>query len=160
MKKWTPLVLAFVALLCSSACGEPYAVKRRAETAIEQSLLRFHTQLNGEQYAEIYNQAHESLRREVGEADFTARLVEARKQSGMFKTDNPIVIVNDNLLRDLSRPFRQSERVSHIETTGCEAGVAFEKFDWIVKNDEAKLAGYQFKEAGKNFVFGISGPRR
>jgi hypothetical protein len=127
--------------LVGSACS--YEETRKTEIAVEQSVDKFHDQLNREQYHEIYEQSDAELRSRMTEAEFTGQLLNAHEQMGTI-TNKASVLIDDSFGRAFRRAFSGVERISHGELASSDVAFANERFVWAVENDLPRLVSYEF----------------
>jgi len=133
-----------VLLLCTSCSS--YEEQRKVEIALTESLNRFHEQLNNERYGEIYAQADPRLRARIDEATFTAQLRNAHDQMGTLSRPSK-VLLSSRAWNDLewSRILGREQRVIDADSPNSDLINATERFEWIIENDEPKLAWYEFR---------------
>ena len=143
--------LVFLVLCCACSSAGSY----EHEPAIEKSLDEFHARLNEEQYQTIYAEADPHLRNQIGEEEFTKRLAEARGRTGEID-GKANVILKSGVGRKLRKLFSDRENISHFEITKCEAGSAYERFEWSLADGTARLRDYELRqilERGKFYSF-------
>jgi hypothetical protein len=129
-------------LVGSASCS--YESKVKTESAVEQSIDRFHDQLNQQQYHEIYAESDPELRSRITETEFTARLLNAHNQLGTV-TSKASVMIDDSFWRGLKRAFSGGrERVTHWNFATGDEILANENFVWAVENDLPRLVTYEF----------------
>ena len=143
--KFLPYVFILVALGGCASCA--YDEKRKVETVLEQSVDRFHDQLNRQEYHDIYSQSDRTLQSRISEIEFTNQLNNAHDQLGTI-SGKAIVIIDDNVWRDmhLRRVFgSKRQSFTHHETAGSDLVYAIEKFVWAIDNDQPRLTAYEFR---------------
>ena len=142
MRFWS-LIFLMLVLVGSAACS--YEEKVKTESAVEQSVDRFHDQLNQQQYHGIYEESHTELRSRVTEIEFTAQLVNAHEQLGTI-TGKASVIIDDGFWRAFKRVFSGGrERVIHGNFASSDEVLAHERFVWAVENDAPRLISYELQ---------------
>ena len=144
MKFWRYLWM-LLALLVISSCGS-YEEQKRVETALEQSVNRFHEELNNEQFHDIYSQADAKLQKGIDETEFTVQLKSAHDQLGRI-SGKAIVLLTSRAWSALSwaRTFGREQNVSDVVTPNSELVNATERFGWKIENDQPKLTSYEFR---------------
>jgi hypothetical protein len=135
-------VFTFLRLaLAGSACS--YEAKRKTETAVEQSVDKFHDQLNQQQYHHIYEQSDAELRSRMTEAEFTGQLLNAHEQMGAI-TSKASVHIEDSVGRAFRRALSGGwEKVNHGGFVFSDVVVARERFIWAVENDSPRLVSFE-----------------
>ena len=143
MRIWHLWIL--LGLLMSAACSS-YEEQRKVESALAQSVNRFHEQLNNEEFNDIYSEADPSLRNRIDEATFTSQLKSAHDQLGKVSARKTFLL-SSRAWSDLqwARTFGREQRVSHREMPDSELIQASEIFEWKIENDQPKLASYEFR---------------
>lgn len=143
--KTLSLCLILFSLLCCASCS--YEEKRKLETVLEQSVDKFHQQLNDDQYHDIYAQADAELQNRISEADFTAQLNEAHARLSTTSGKSN-VILDESFWRGLRKSFGvRREKITHVEmTTGSDRILGIERFEWAVQDNQPKLVSYNLQE--------------
>jgi len=124
-----------------TACSA--SVERIASGGID----KFHSQLNDESYKEIYAQADTEFQHSVSEADFIQRLREVRQKHGSASQNYfPKRTIFQQLIGGWQFGFNQPEEKTTMEVFSTyEHGVAIERFEWTVKDGQAKLVDYKYR---------------
>lgn len=136
-------VVALLVLVGCSSCS--YEAKRKTETSVEQAVVKFHEQLNNEQYQTMYAEADADLRNKVTESEFIAHLKDAHEQLGTSSA-KAYVFIDDSIWRAFRKTFvTNREIVSHVNVPASELIIANERFTWAVENDQPKLVSYHFQ---------------
>ena len=135
-------VLAF--LLSLSACA--FDENRSIEKILAKSMSRIHQQFNEERFQEIYAEADEELRKRVKEEDFVTQLRQSHQEVGKLEGTD-FVSIEDTLWDGLKRTagFKRLKFPSVSLTVGKEFLVR-EKFEWVVKDEQARLTFYEIKQ--------------
>ncbi|HEV7683022.1 MAG TPA: hypothetical protein VGO68_12915 [Pyrinomonadaceae bacterium] len=156
MRLYIVLMIGLV-LVGGSACS-PLATQK-TETAVEQSIEKFHAQVNAESYAEVYEQADPALRSRVSLEDFTTQLRDVHEQVGPISA-KAHVYIDDGVRRAIRRTLNGGwEQVAYGTFLGNEKIIAQEKFTWTVQKDQPMLASYEFRRlCYKPCSIGIVGP--
>jgi len=94
------LILLTLVLVGSASCS--YEAKRSTETAVEQSVDKFHDQINQQQYHDIYAESDAELRSRITEVEFTRQLLSAHEQMGTI-TSKARVHIDGGVGRALRR---------------------------------------------------------
>lgn len=139
------LLFTVVGFLLFTACAS-YEDQKKIETVVQQSVDRFHEQLNAEHYHEIYSSADASLQQRVDENVFTSQLKSAREQLGRI-SGTSIVLLTSDQHQDLgwSKTFGGRLTLTHTERPNSELIRATEKSSWVIENDQPKLSAYEFR---------------
>jgi hypothetical protein len=151
------LILLTLVLVISTSCS--YEATRKTETAVEQSVEKFHRQLNEQQYHDIYAESDVELRSRITEVEFTAQLLNTHEQMGTI-SGKAFVHIDDSVGRALKRTFSGGwEKVRHRGLASSDSAFANEMFVWSVENDLPKLVSYESKLiCNKPCSLGISIP--
>lgn len=140
MRFWI-LILLMLVLVGSVSC----AYKRLDD--VEQSVDKFHDQLNQQQYHDIYAESDPELRSRITEAEFTSQLIHAREQVGTV-TSRANVFSRDTFWRNLRRRFNGGrEQVTHRNMAEGDEIFANEVFIWAVGAGQPKLVSYELRGA-------------
>lgn len=135
MRFWI-LTLLIIVLVGSASC----AYKRLDD--VEQSVDKFHSQLNQQQYHEIYAESDPELHSRITEAEFTAQLLHAHDQLGTV-TGTASVLSKDSLWRNLKRRFNGGrEHVTHGNMAEGDEIFANEEFVWAIGAGQPRLVSY------------------
>jgi hypothetical protein len=140
MRFWF-LILLMLGLVACASCSDDARVK--TESAVEQSVDKFHERLNQQQYHEIYLESDHALQSRITEPEFTAQLMDAHRQLGIV-TSKARVGIDDGFWGRLKRPFRGGrEKVTHGHIASGDEILANERFVWAVQNDQPTLVSYE-----------------
>jgi hypothetical protein len=151
------LILLMLVLVGSASCS--YEAKRKSETAVEQSVDKFHDRLNQQQYREIYAESDPELRSRATEIELTAQLVNAHEQMGTI-TSKASVHIDDGIVRAIRRAFSGGrERVTHGHFASSDEVLANERFVWLVENDLPRLVSYELGKVCRKPCAIVFGPR-
>src|SRR5580765_2547088 len=144
MRRLIPLSTLLL-LIVGSACTS-YEEELRIETALTQSVNRFHEQLNDEQFQNIYLQADASLRERIDEAAFTNQLKSAHDQLGKVAAEKRVLLTT-RAFKDLqwAKFFGRKQVATHAEMPSSELVIASERFAWTLEKNEPRLASYEFR---------------
>ena len=134
-----------LALMVTTSC-DSYEERDKVETALTQSVAKFHEQLNEEQFHEIYSQATPILRQRVAEATFTSQLKTAHDQLGTISRTGTVRLI-PKTWKDLqwARFFGREQIVSHSDLANSDLINASERFEWKLENGQPKLNSYEFR---------------
>ena len=134
------LVLVLVLAGCASCSYEPGG---KTESAVNQSVDKFHARLNQQSYQEIYIESDPELRARITEAQFTAQLFEAHRQLGTV-TNKARVMFDDSWWAGIKRAFRGSgKRFGHGNIAESDELFVNEVFVWALSDDEPRLVSFQ-----------------
>ena len=78
----------------------------------------------------------------LSEQQFVSYLEIVKSNVGEIK-NKPHVWLDDDLKDGIRRIWFKKTKFQNIELLATEKAIYQEKFEWIVKNDEAKLASYE-----------------
>ncbi len=158
MKFWVPIFLILAMVGCSSCAYEPGG---KTETAVEQSVDKFHDRLNQQQYAEIYAESASELRTRVAEPEFAAQLAGAHNQLGTV-TSKADLFFDESFWAGIKRSFSgKRNRVTHGIIADGDDILANERFIWAVNVDQPRLVSYEFvgvicrKPCKRGFGYGL-----
>ena len=139
--KWsiviTVIVLGFLLWQCGSAL---VAGRALSNTAVEQ----FHTELNGEQYEQIFGDSDDGFQ-QSGNKEETIKFLEAVHRK-LGKAEQ------SNLANMMVQSTTGGTYIIAAYTTRFEHGEADEKFVWTRKGGQLKLHGYNVQS--KAFIIG------
>jgi hypothetical protein len=107
--------------------------------AIEPAVEKFHTQFNAKQFAEIYNESGDDMKRAASEKDLTDLLDAVYRKLGTVQKST---ISNWNVN---TGPL--SSTVTSVYETEFSDGKGTEQFVFSVKGETVKLLGYHINSA-------------
>jgi hypothetical protein len=123
-------LLIFLVLAGLSSCGSSESLKNSTK-----SVELFHSQLNSEQYQNIYAAADEGLQKTTTEGDFVAFLQAVHKKLGNVQTSQ-----RSNFQVGVSTG--QGTTVTLVYQTSFEQGSGTEQFLWHMRGNQPVLLGY------------------
>lgn len=131
------MLLAAVSASCSHQSGG------KTEQAVEESVDRFHDQLNQQRFHEIYNESDLELRGRITETEFTAQLLDAHNQLGTV-TSKANVIIDESFWVTLKRGIGgRRDHVTHGSIAEGDQIFADEVFVWAVGAGQPRLVSYK-----------------
>ncbi len=140
-------ILLTLVLVGSTSCS--YEATIKTENAVEQSIEKFHDQLNQQKYQDIYAESDPELRSRITEVELTAQLLNAHEQMGEV-TGKAYVIIDDGVGRALRRALSGGrETVKYVNFKNGKEIVGDERFSWAVENDLPRLVSYEWTKICK-----------
>ncbi len=135
------VIFIFVTFLASC----PFDDNRKIEKLLAESEIKFHDLFNQEKFQEIYAESDDELKNKFTEQQFTSYLEVLRSNFGEIK-QKPHVWIEDELKDGVKRVLFKKTRFSHVELATTEKAIYREKFKWNLRNNEVKLASYEFEK--------------
>jgi hypothetical protein len=135
------LVLIFFAFL--SSC--PFDDNRKIEKIMAESEIKFQDLFNQERFQEIYVESDNELKTKFTEQQFVSYLKFAKNDFGEIK-ETPHVWINDELKDGAKKILFNRTKFSDVEMVGTEKAIFREKFEWNLRDNEARLASYEIEK--------------
>jgi hypothetical protein len=135
--------------MVSCPLDEHHNLERRLEGKIEE----FHTRLNEEKFAEIYNDANEELKTRQSEIDFNETLKSVKNKTGVIKKGGWVDLPSDYRRYVRLTVNKNEEKIEYKNILFCETGIGLEKFVFHVNNEKVEMISYELEKVGKKFKF-------
>jgi hypothetical protein len=139
------IVLLFSLILVECVFDE----NNRIENLLEKTVVEFHQKMNEERFYEIYEQADEKFKSEISQESFVAQLRQIQTQFYPLP-DKAYVLINDELIDGAKRTLAfKREIFSTFSFISNENEATTERFEWLVKDNQAKLISYKIDQICK-----------
>jgi hypothetical protein len=134
MLHWKPRQIVLLTLLAALQFGATSCSLTKGREVGERAVDRFHNQLNGGQFREIYAESDDGFRKGTSEADTVALFEAVRRKLGVVKN------AKQTSWRVNATPSGTTIALSYdVEYT---EGRATEAFIFLLKEDKARLFNY------------------
>ena len=145
VNKLKSLKLILFLILSANLLGCAFEENREIENKLTKSINDFHTLFNQEKFQEIYAESDDELKTKFAEQQFVSYLKFVKNDFGEIK-ETPHVWINDELKDGAKRILFKRTKFSNVEMVGTEKAIFREKFEWYLRDNEAKLASYEIEK--------------
>lgn len=145
MSKMKPLKLILILALSGCLFGCAFEENREVEKKLTDRINNFHALFNQEKFQEIYNESDDELKTKFAEQQFVSYLKFVKNDFGEIK-ETPHVWINDELRDGAKRILFKRTKFSNVEMVGTDKAIFREKFEWNLRDNEAKLASYEIEK--------------
>ncbi len=134
------LILILIFTVCIFGCA--FEENREIEKKLTTSIENFHALFNQEKFNQIYSEADDKLKNKFTEQQFVSYLDVVKNDVGEINI-KPHVWIYSDYKDEVKRILFERTEFSNSQVLSTDKAKYTEKFDWILKDGEAKIASYE-----------------